>query len=89
MTTRRTMTIRKVNGSGDIMIYCCKDCVAPKRYPGCHDHCPEYIADKARHDKEKAIADQKRYIKNGLAAQTFVGVSRANKARNKLKGRRK
>ena len=22
------------------MIWCCKNCVAPKRYPGCHDHCP-------------------------------------------------
>lgn len=35
------------------MIWCCKDCVAPKRYPGCHDHCPEYLAQKEKHDKER------------------------------------
>ena len=35
------------------MIWCCKDCVAPKRYPGCHDRCPEYQAQKAKHDKER------------------------------------
>ena len=28
-------------------ILCCKGCVAPKRYPGCHGHCPEYIKEKA------------------------------------------
>ena len=28
-------------------IKCCKDCVAPKRYPGCHGICPEYIYEKA------------------------------------------
>ena len=35
------------------MIWCCKDCVAPKRYPGCHDHCPEYLVQKEKHDKER------------------------------------
>ena len=35
------------------MIWCCKDCVSPKRYPGCHDHCPEYLAQKEKHDKER------------------------------------
>lgn len=35
------------------MIWCCKECVAPKRYPGCHDHCTEYIDQKAKHDKER------------------------------------
>lgn len=35
------------------MISCCKDCVAPKRRPGCHGSCPEYLVEKAEHDKER------------------------------------
>ncbi len=33
------------------MITCCKDCVAPKRHPGCHDHCDIYIEEKRKHDE--------------------------------------
>lgn len=35
------------------MIWCCKDCVAPKRRPGCHGSCPEYLVEKAEHEKER------------------------------------
>lgn len=35
------------------MIWCCKDCVAPKRRPGCHGSCPEYLVEKAEHDKQR------------------------------------
>lgn len=35
------------------MIWCCKECVAPKRHPGCHDRCPEYIKEKAVHEAER------------------------------------
>ena len=68
-------------------IKCCFGCVAPKRYPGCHGHCPEYIAEKEQHDKEKAVADQKRAIEFGLNGQALSGVNRANKARKRIKGR--
>lgn len=34
-------------------IKCCKDCVAPKRYPGCHGVCPEYIHEKELWEEEK------------------------------------
>lgn len=37
----------------------CKDCVAPKRYPGCHSVCKEYISWKAEHDEVKARARAK------------------------------
>lgn len=33
----------------------CKDCVAPKRYPGCHSVCPEYKEWDAEHQKELAV----------------------------------
>lgn len=35
-------------------IKCCKDCIPPKRYPGCHSKCPEYQAEKEVHDRLKA-----------------------------------
>jgi hypothetical protein len=32
---------------------CCYECVAPKRHPGCHAHCEEYIAEKKERDKRR------------------------------------
>ena len=31
-----------------MIIKCCKDCVPPKRYPGCGSKCPEYQEERAR-----------------------------------------
>lgn len=31
----------------------CKYCVAPKRYPGCHAECPEYIDWNTDHQEHK------------------------------------
>ena len=36
-------------------IKCCKDCVPPTRYPGCHAKCERYKAEKAELDKENKI----------------------------------
>lgn len=49
------------------MIYCCKGCVPPKRYPGCHDRCPEYLEEKKKNDQ---IRDQK-YKENAIEAGLF------------------
>lgn len=72
------------------MIYCCNGCVPPKRNPWCHieGNCPEYTAEKAEHDAQKAVADQKRDVQNGLNGQTMNGVYRAYKARTHAKGRK-
>lgn len=43
-------------------IHCCKGCVAPKRFPGCHASCPEYLHDKAEHDRRKAVYAKERDI---------------------------
>lgn len=32
---------------------CCHYCKAPKRYPGCHDKCPDYIGSKKLWDAHK------------------------------------
>lgn len=39
-----------------MMIRCCKNCVPPKRYPGCGAKCPEY---QAEHAKRQAYLNHK------------------------------
>lgn len=63
-------------------INCCKGCVAPKRYPGCHGTCEEYLACKAEHDRLKAEHDKARDISIGIYAD------RSKKVYNAMKDRR-
>jgi hypothetical protein len=57
----------------------CKDCVAPKRHPGCHATCPEYLRAKAEWDAWKAADFERRSIRNGLIEQTYSAVRKAQK----------
>lgn len=66
------------------IITCCKGCVAPKRYPGCHSHCEEYIEQKQEWNKVKAIADRKKMVESGLDSQKMNRISKAEKKRRKL-----
>ena len=66
------------------MIWCCKDCIAPKRYPGCHGSCPEYIKEKEIHDKEREELRKKKALQDGLDSQAAKGIRRAN---SRMKGR--
>lgn len=41
---------------------CCKDCMPPKRYPGCHGHCEEYLGEKKELDKiRERLARERKY----------------------------
>lgn len=62
-------------------IKCCRGCVAPKRYPGCHDHCKEYKDERAQLDADKAEYYKQKSIQEGLDAQAIAGVERAKKIR--------
>ena len=62
---------------------CCHGCVAPKRHPGCHDHCPEYIKEKAQHNAEKAEEDKRKRIEYGIISQLKSGIRRANMINHK------
>ena len=62
-------------------IYSYMGCVAPKRHPGCHVHCPEYLADKAKHDKAKDEIEKAKNIERGLAAHYARVAYRVKKAR--------
>ena len=64
-------------------IRCCYGCVAPKRYPGCHGHCPEYETEKMQYEEQKAAMRKAKDIEDGLTAQTLKAVNRADKKRCK------
>lgn len=64
-------------------IKCCKDCIAPKRHPGCHDVCPEYIHEKALWEEEKKIIREEHRIRRELYEQRSEGVRKALKRRRR------
>ena len=64
-------------------IKCCNGCVAPKRYPGCHDHCPEYTDEKAQHLKDAAAYKKKMITEASITTQKINGVARANRKKGK------
>ena len=66
-------------------ITCCNGCVPPKRNPYCHGICPEYIAQKEKHDQEKAEQDRKRDAKADLLNQKYKKVFDAYKKRRNKK----
>lgn len=57
----------------------CRYCTAPKRHPGCHDHCPEYQEEKATYDKCKEQHDKERNVSQGIYEQVTRGVRKAGK----------
>ncbi len=61
------------------IINCCHGCVAPKRHPGCHSTCPEYLKQRAEYDERKAIDDERRRVRNGCFQQRDAAVRRAKK----------
>ena len=68
-------------------INCCRYCVAPKRHPGCHGRCTEYLGEKAKHDEERVELNRKKAIEYGLNHQHGLSVYRAIKIRKQIGGR--
>ena len=58
---------------------CCHPCVPPKRHPGCHDHCPEYAAEKAVNDRRKEEEGKKRKAQIDIYNQRAEHVTKALK----------
>lgn len=56
---------------------CCYGCVAPKRYPGCQDHCPERQEQLAQRAKETEQRRKAHGIANGINNQKIEGIRRA------------
>ena len=66
-------------------IKCCNGCVQPKRNPGCHASCPEYLDEKAEYDRLKAQHDEKRDIGNAIYSNRGVKVNNAMRRRRNKK----
>lgn len=64
-------------------IKCCKGCVAPKRYIGCHSECPEYLMEKKLWDEQKKVISEKRQVDNDLYEQRFKSVQKALKRKRR------
>lgn len=64
-------------------ISCCRYCVAPKRHPGCHDRCAEYLEEKSKHAELKEEYAKKRAVDDGIYYQRSRLVYRALKSRYK------
>ena len=60
-------------------IKCCQYCVAPKRYPGCHASCLEYLKEKAEYDERKEQAYKQRKVKGDIYNQRADHVTKALK----------
>lgn len=67
------------------MIYSCKGCVPPKRHTGCHGDCPEYLAQKAEHDRQHAEEYKQKEVKGGIYYQRDINVRKAIRKRKKGK----
>ena len=62
-------------------IKCCNGCAAPKRYPGCHSNCPEYLKERAEYDALMEAERKTKAISYGITAQRTASVTKALKER--------
>ena len=61
--------------------FSCMGCTAPKRYPGCHGHCPEYLKERSEYEAKKAIADREKSIREGLYSQRSDAIAKIMRGR--------
>ena len=66
-------------------IKCCYGCVAPKRNPGCHDHCQEYLAEKAEYDRLREEDYERRMTDNAIYSNRSAKVNNAMRRRRNKK----
>ena len=66
-------------------IKCCKDCVPPIRYPGCHAKCEQYKAEKAEWEEEKKLAKANKTVM--LTNYDFDEITYASSKRHKRRSR--
>jgi len=66
-------------------IKCCRPCKAPKRYPGCHDHCEEYLKEKEAHNQRLAELAQDRGVSAAIYTDRGRKVEKAMRKRRSYK----
>ena len=60
-------------------ISCCHGCMVPKRHPGCHDTCPEYLKERAEHEARKEEDYKRRQLVQNLNEQRYQAIHKAVK----------
>lgn len=55
----------------------CMNCVAPKRHPGCHGTCPEYLEARAEYDRLKSAYDREQAISASIYSSRTEKVEKA------------
>ena len=70
----------------------CHYCKPPKRYPGCHDHCPDYLGPKAAYDEKRKQARLDKvswsYINKNIADSKDAYVKHVKNGYKRRTGRR-
>lgn len=64
-------------------ITCCKECVPPKRYPGCHGSCEEYISQRIEYKRLKDAYYQKERVAGAICGERCVKVYKAMQDRRR------
>lgn len=59
--------------------FSCRYCTAPKRHPGCHSACPEYLKEKAEYDERKEQFDKEKAVAHAIYHQRSLAVNKALK----------
>ena len=60
-------------------INCCKGCVPPTRYPGCHGKCSAYLSEQEKHEAMREKYIKARAVECGLESQIIRGIYRTKK----------
>lgn len=60
-------------------VWCCKDCVPPKRHIGCHSTCEEYITSKKAYDEKMLREREEKEISNRIYEQRSKGIAKATR----------
>lgn len=66
-------------------ITCCKNCVPPKRHPGCHSTCEQYLKEKTEYEKQKEYAKAHKTVM--LTNYDFDEIAYASSKRHKRRSR--
>lgn len=64
----------------------CIDCVPPKRSPGCHSKCPDYIIAAAFHEAERQADFEKREVTQYAVDNHRKNADAARKRRQDFNG---
>ena len=51
---------------GNNYFECCMKCLPPKRHPGCHDTCEEYLKDKKGFNELKEKIRKSKHLENDI-----------------------